>query len=97
MTEQELRKLISAFESEHVERTRAFDKSDKIGQAVCAFANDISGNGETGYLFLGVEDDGTISGRRIDDEKWASLGGIKTDGHLLPPPSMSMEKVSLAE
>lgn len=35
--------------------------------------------------------------RRIDDEKWASLGGIKTDGNLLPPPSMSMEKVSLAE
>ena len=35
--------------------------------------------------------------QRIDDEKWASLGGIKTDGNLLPPPSMSMEKVSLAE
>ena len=29
MTEQELRKLISAFESEHVERTRAFDKANK--------------------------------------------------------------------
>ena len=97
MTEQELKQLILAFENEHVERTRAFDKADKIGQAICAFANDISGNGETGYLFLGVEDDGTISGRRIDDEKWASLGGIKTDGHLLPPPSMSMEKVSLPE
>ena len=97
MTEQELRKLISAFESEHVERTRAFDKADKIGQAVCAFANDISGSGETGYLLLGVDDDGSIAGRRIDDEKWASLGGIKTDGNLLPPPSMSMEKVSLVE
>ena len=97
MVEQELKQLISAFENEHVERTRAFDKADKIGQAICAFANDISGNGETGYLFLGGEDDGTISGRRIDDEKWASLGGIKTDGHLLPPPSMSMEKVSLPE
>ena len=97
MTEQELRGLISAFESEHVERTRAFDKADKIGQAVCAFANDFSGSGETGCLLLGVDDDGNIAGRRIDDEKWASLGGIKTDGNLLPPPSMSMEKVSLSE
>ena len=97
MDERELRKLIGAFEDEHVERTRAFDKADKMGQAICAFANDISGSGKTGYLLLGVDDDGTIAGRRIDDERWASLGGLKTDGNLLPPPSMSMEKFSLVE
>ena len=97
MTEVELRRLILAFESERVERTRAFDKADKMGQAICAFANDISGSGESGCLLLGVENDGRISGLRIDDEKWASLGGIKTDGNLLPPPSMSMEKFSLQE
>ncbi len=97
MTEAELRKLILAFEDERVERTRAFDKADKMGQAICAFANDISGSGEAGYLLLGVENDGRISGRRIDDERWASLGGLKTDGNILPPPAMSMEKFSLAE
>ena len=97
MTEAELRKLMLAFEDERVERTRAFDKADKMGQAICAFANDISGSGEAGYLLLGVENDGRISGRRIDDEKWASLGGLKTDGNILPPPAMSMEKFSLAE
>ena len=97
MTEAELRKLILAFEDERIERTRAFDKADKMGQAICAFANDISGSGEAGYLLLGVENDGRIAGRRIDDEKWASLGGIKTEGNILPPPSMSMEKFSLPE
>ena len=97
MTETELRRLISAFEDEHVERTRAFDKADKIGQAICAFANDISGSGAAGYLLLGVDDDGRIAGRRINDERWASLGGLKTDGNILPPPSMSMEKFSLDE
>ena len=97
MTESELRALIGAFEDEHVERTRAFDKVDKMGEAICAFANDISGSGKTGYLLLGVDDDGKVSGRRIDDEKWASLGGLKTDGNILPPPSMSMEKFSLQE
>ena len=45
MTEEELRRLIVTFESERVERTRAFDKADKMGEAICAFANDISGSG----------------------------------------------------
>ena len=97
MTESELHKLATAFESEHVERTRSFDNTDKIGQAICAFANDFSDSGEVGYMLLGVDDDGKISGRRIDDERWASIGGLKTDGNLLPPPSLSMEKFSLAE
>jgi len=97
MTESELKEILSEPESEHVERTCAFDKVDKMGEAICAFANDISGSGKTGYLILGVEDDGRIAGRRIDDEKWASLGGLKTDGNILPPPSMSMEKISLPE
>ena len=97
MTEAELRTLLTAFESEHIERTRSFDNVDKMGQAICAFANDFSGNGEVGYLLLGVDDDGQISGRRIDDERWSALGGLKTDGNLLPPPSLSMEKIPLAE
>ena len=97
MTELELKELLASFESEHVERTRAFDKADKMGEAICAFANDISGSGKSGYLLLGVDDNGKIAGRRIDDEKWASLGGLKTDGNILPPPAMSMEKFSLPE
>ncbi len=97
MTEADLRKLLTAFESERVERTRSFNNLDKMGQAVCAFANDISASGEVGYLLLGVDDDGKIAGKRIDDERWTALGGLKTDGNLLPPPSISMEKFSLDE
>ena len=97
MTEGELRDLMARRESEHIERTRAFDKADKMGQAICAFANDLSGSGETGYLLLGVEDDGRISGRRLDENRFASLGGLKTDGNLLPPPAMSVEKFNLPE
>ena len=36
----ELYELIAKGESGRVEMTRAFDKADKIGQAICAFAND---------------------------------------------------------
>lgn len=35
-------RLITDLELETVERTRAFDKADKMGQAICAFANDQS-------------------------------------------------------
>lgn len=41
MTERELRELIAGGENEQVEMTRAFDKADKMGQAICAFANDL--------------------------------------------------------
>ena len=97
LTPERIRELCLDFESEQVERTRAFDKADKIGQAICAFANDLPDTRRPGYLLLGVENDGTISGRRISDEKWASLGGLKTDGNLLPPPAISMTKASFPE
>ena len=76
MTVDELRTIIAGGESERVEMTRAFDKADKIGQAVCAFANDFSDSGEAGILLLGVDNDGSIAGRRIEDQQLASLGGI---------------------
>ena len=97
MTKEELLELLAKPEDERIEWTRAFDKADKIGQAVCSFANDLAGSGEPGYLLLGVKKDGSIAGRRVDDQLMASLGGLKTDGNLLPPPSMAIDKISLPE
>jgi len=97
MTLEELKQIIAEGESERVEMTRAFDKADKIGQAICAFANDLADSGIAGIMLLGVDNDGTISGRRIEDRQLASLGGLKSDGNLFPPPSMSVEKFALPE
>ena len=91
LTEEQLRHMMTDLEAENIERTRAFDKADKMGQAICAFANDLSNRGTPGYLLLGVENDGAISGKRIDDEHLTSLGGLKTEGNLLPPPAMALE------
>ena len=82
MTVDELRTIIAGGESERVEMTRAFDKADKIGQAVCAFANDFSDSGEAGILLLGVDNDGSIAGRRIEDQQLASLGIAKVNREL---------------
>ena len=97
LTPEKLRSMMSAPESENVERTRAFDKADKMGQAICAFANDLSDRKEPGYLLLGVENDGRISGKRIDDDQLTSLGGLKTEGNLLPPPAMALEVFHFSE
>ena len=43
LTEAELKKLLTDLESETVERSRAFDKAEKMGQAISAFANDLPG------------------------------------------------------
>ncbi len=97
LTEEKLRQMMTDLEAENVERTRAFDKADKMGQAICAFANDLAGRSVSGYLLLGVEKDGRVSGKRIDDEHLTSLGGLKTEGNLLPPPAMALEVFHLAE
>ena len=97
LSEEKLRQLITDLESENVERTRAFDKMDKMGQAICAFANDLADRGEPGYLILGVENDGKISGKRINDAQLTSLGGWKTEGNLLPPPAMALEHFHFPE
>lgn len=90
-------KLIKNTEAENIERTRAFNKIDKMGQAICAFANDIGDRKQSGYLLLGVEDNGSISGKRVTDEEITSLGGFKTEGQLSPSPSMSIYYESFDE
>lgn len=82
--------LMSNLESENIERTRAFDKTDKMGQAICAFANDIGDRKQPGYLLLGVEDNGTFAGKRVTDEQLTALAGFKSEGNLLPPPAMTI-------
>ena len=91
-------------ESELVERKESLRKApagkdgpiERIRQAVCAFANDLPGHGRQGVVFVGVQDDGTPSGVPITDRLIQRLADIKTDGHTLPPPVMSVSKRTLA-
>ena len=96
-SDEQLVLLMEGLESSRVERKRSWsgDVSDKVRQAICAFANDLSGSGEEGVIFVGVEDDGTPSGLSITDELLLNLSHIKTDGKILPPPSLVVESRSL--
>ena len=93
----EIRNLLNDTESDGVERTISTTNTDKFGQAICAFANDLANRQRPGFLFLGVEDDGKIKGVTVTDDLLKNVAAIRTDGNIQPQPSMSVEKVSLEE
>ncbi len=99
ITPDEVLKLLSDIESDRIERTISTTNTDKFGQAICAFANDLTNHNQPGYLILGADDKtGKVVGSvKITDQLLQNLGGIKTDGKLQPQVSMTVEKVSLPE
>ncbi|MBE7501974.1 MAG: putative DNA binding domain-containing protein [Verrucomicrobiales bacterium] len=90
----ELEKLLNETESDLAERKETWqgDAPDKGRQAVCAFANDLPDHGRPGVLFVGAKDDGSPSRLSITDDLLRTLADIKTDGQILPPPTLLVEK-----
>jgi len=75
-------------ESERVE-FKSSARSD-LREAVCALANDLGNSREAGYLFVGVNDDGSCAGVDVDDRLLSTLAQIRTGGDLQPLPSMTV-------
>lgn len=69
--------------------------ASKGTEAVCAFANDLANHNRPGALFVGVQDNGTPWGLSIGGQPLEQLTGIKTDGRILPPPTLLAEKRKL--
>lgn len=93
MTKEELYELLQSDESYRIERTVSTGNMDKFQEAICAFSNDLPGSGKKGYLLIGVLDDGTICGLKVDDTLMKKIAGIRSDGNILPLPVMNTEKV----
>ena len=93
MTQEELQKIINSKESSRIELTVSTGNMDKFQEAICAFANDMSGSRKKGYLLIGVKDDGEISGLKVDDTLMKKISGIRSEGNILPLPVMTTEKV----
>lgn len=96
LSETKLAALLADIESDQVERKESASDTDKASQAVCAFANDLPGHGTPGVLFVGVTNDGRHAGRPVTDELLRRLADLRDQGNILPPPSMSVRKVTLA-
>lgn len=92
MQEEEIRLLIADLESDRIERTISF-REDKLGPAVCALSNDFPNSKKSGYILLGVKDDGKVADINIGDEELKKIGGVKTNGNVLPQPSIIVSEV----
>lgn len=97
LTAAKLLELLSELESDRVERTESLTNTDKFCQAICAFANDLPNHRVPGYLLIGVKDDGRLAGLNVTDQLLQNLGAIRSDGHILPQPVMSVAKFSFPE
>lgn len=93
MNEQELRALIANHEADRVELTISTTNTDKFSEAVCAFANDLPGRAQPGYLVIGVNDSGAFDGIQITDELLRNLGSLRDAGNIQPLPAITVEKV----
>lgn len=84
--------MMTDMESDRVERTISF-REDKLGPATCAFSNDFPNHKQSGYILLGVNDDGSVNGMIIGDEELQKIGNIKSNGNVLPQPSLIVSPV----
>ena len=91
-SEAELEALMSDLESDLVERKESAADGKKIRRNVCAFANDLPGNGRPGVVLVGVRDDGSCASLPIDDALLTKLANIRGDGDVLPLPSMTVQR-----
>lgn len=97
MTEQELRELIAANESDRIELTISTNDTDKFSEAVCAFANDLPDHKQPGYLIIGVNSQRNIVGTPVTDELLRNLAALREAGNVQPLPSIVIEKVPTSD
>lgn len=83
-------------ESDLVERKAHLTDRDRIGQVICAFANDLPGHGRAGLLLVGVNDDGRPTGLPITEELLTTLSDYRDQGRIVPLPTMTVQRRSLA-
>jgi ATP-dependent DNA helicase RecG len=92
MDDGELLNLLSDLESDRVERKESISESVKIREAICAFANDMPNHRKPGVIFIGAKDNGSSTGLKITDELLLTLSDMRSDGNILPIPSMTVQK-----
>lgn len=91
---EQLEQMLSDLESDLVERKESFkgNAPNTVREAVCAFANDLPNYLRPGVVFIGARDNGQPAGLAISDELLLQLGDIKTDGNIVPPPTLTVAK-----
>jgi ATP-dependent DNA helicase RecG len=95
MTNAELEAMLNDLESDRAERKESATDGDRIRQVLCAFANDLPDHNKAGVLFVGVNNGGDPVGLDISDQLLQNLASMRSDGNILPFPSLDVQKRSL--
>src|SRR5580692_11655825 len=95
--ESQLQTLLGDLESFRIERTTSTTNTDKFREAICSFSNDMPGSGQPGYLLIGADDrTGKPTGIKVTDQLLQQLNSYAADGSILPPPALSVYKITLS-
>ena len=97
ITKDEIQELLHSTETYRVERTTSTGDMDKFQEAICAFANDLPNSRKNGYLILGANDNGTLSGLKVTDDLLKKIAAIRSNGNILPIPVMSVDRFQFPE
>lgn len=103
ITEEQLLALLPQLENERVEKTISTTDTNKFGEAICSFANDLGATGLPGYLIIGVNDNGVFGNPQtgetiaITEQFLQQLLDFRTDGRIVPPPAMFVKKFSFPQ
>ena len=86
--------MMADLESDLVERKESLrgDGPARVREAVCAFANDLPDHRRPGVVFVGADDAGRPVGLEITDRLLLQLADVKTDGNIVPPPTLTVGK-----
>lgn len=98
LTDEQIQVLARDMESDRVERKEAFSRAarDRVAQAICAYSNDLPGSNAPGLVIIGMRDDGTPTGEPVTDDLLTSLGALRSDGNILPLPTLAVRKLVIA-
>jgi ATP-dependent DNA helicase RecG len=94
---EELERVLVEGESDLVERKESLrgDAPSTVREAICSFANDLPDYRRPGVIFVGARDDGSPSGLAVTDELLRQLADMKTDGNIVPPPTLTVAKQTI--
>ncbi|ETW95296.1 MAG: transcriptional regulator [Candidatus Entotheonella factor] len=92
MDDYELEACLLDLESDRVECKSSAADGNELRRAICAFANDLPNHQQPGVLFIGVRDDGSCAHLNITDELLRTLADMRSDGNILPLPTMTVQK-----
>jgi ATP-dependent DNA helicase RecG len=92
ISKEELEQLLPKLEQDRIEKTESVNDQKKFGEAICSFANDLANHNLPGYLIVGAKDDGTKAGMTSTEQNLQTLLSFRTDGRIVPPPSMVVAK-----